>query len=146
MREQSVGGVWLGAEYLPFENCIWTAGTRQAGAGEGARGEGARTPGIGAAGTPPESGGGALSGRLRKGKQAALASDGDTPFRRAEYTTDEHGRTVAVHGPTTAAATSEGGGEVWPLLQRLGCEGEPIVALDEALAAFLRAGLSPEEA
>ena len=122
MREQSVGGVWLGAEYLPFENCIWTAGT------------------------PPDSGGGALSGRLRKGKQAVLASDGDTPFRRAEYTTDEHGRTVAVHGPTTAAATSEGGGEVWPLLQRLGCEGEPIVALDEALAAFLRAGLSPEEA
>ena len=121
MREQSVGGVWLGAEYLPFENCIWTAGT------------------------PPDSGG-ALSGRLRKGKQAVLASDGDTPFRRAEYTTDEHGRTVAVHGPTTAAATSEGGGEVWPLLQRLGCEGEPIVALDEALAVFLRAGLSPEEA
>ena len=103
VREQSVGGVWLGAEYLPFENCIWTAGTRQAGAGEGARGEGARTPGIVLCpGTPPDSGGGALSGRLRKGKQAVLASDGDTPFRRAEYTTDEHGRTVAVHGPCGA--------------------------------------------
>ena len=23
------GGIWLGADYIPFERCIWTAGTRQ---------------------------------------------------------------------------------------------------------------------
>ena len=28
------GGVWLGADYVPFERCIWTAGTRQPKAGE----------------------------------------------------------------------------------------------------------------
>ena len=32
------------------------------------------------------------------------------------------------------------------LLQRLGYQGEPIVALDEALAAFLRADLTPKAA
>ena len=36
--------------------------------------------------------------------------------------------------------------QVWLLLQRLGYQGEPIVALDEALAAFLRADLTPEAA
>ena len=61
-----------------------------------AAGRSQRSPQHRAAAPVAHSGAGAAESK------AALASDGDTPFRRAEYTTDEHGRTVAVHGPCGA--------------------------------------------
>ena len=191
------GGVWLGADYVPFERCIWTAGTRQPKAGEeagtsfGAAGK-AAVPLVPpkrkknspvrleeeeephevlarkmanqkqtklAFGKPKVTGqeGAALlplsSPPMRVGNgKAVLDVNGDASFSHTQYTSDAQGRTVSIHGPVqeedaaTTSSTTTGGGDVWLLLQRLGCQGEPIVALDEALGAFLRADLTPEAA
>ena len=186
------GGVWLGADYVPFERCIWTAGTRQPKAGEEAG------TSFGAAGkaalplVPPkrkknspvrleeeEEPHEVLARKMANQKQtklvfgkpkvtgqeeaallpmrvgngkAVLDVNGDASFSHTQYTSDAQGRTVSIHGPVqeeaaaTTTSSSTGGGDVWLLLQRLGCQGEPIVALDEALGAFLRADLTPEAA
>ena len=131
------GGMWLGADYIPFERCIWTAGTRQPKAGEiagtsfGAAGkatEGFESSAVircarpnhpqcrrgctcllplGSAPPPLSS----PPTRVGNGK-AVLDGDGDASFSHIQYTSDAQGRTVSVHGPMQeeAATTTTGGG------------------------------------
>ena len=141
------GGVWLGADYIPFERCIWTAGTRQQpNAGEEAGTSFSAASKAAPPLVPPkrssrpirveeeEEPHEVLARKMANQKgngKAVLDVNGDASFSHTQYATDAQGRTVSVHGPgQEEATTTTSGGDVWLLLQRLGYQGEPIVALD----------------
>ena len=143
--KDGVGGIWLGADYIPFERCIWTAGTRQQpNAGEeagtsfsaaGKSGGACKAPPL----VPPkrssrpirveeeEEPHEVLARKMANQKgngKAVLDVNGDASFSHTQYATDAQGRTVSVHGPGQEEATTTtgggggggGGGEVWVLL------------------------------